>query len=488
MLRFLILCLICLCGCKQAPEKKGLKIAFSSHPQTIDPRKSADFLSSTLVCLAYEGLTRCSIDGGVEPGLAESWTVSPDGLVYTFTLRKSFWTDGKPVTAFDFEKSWKNILDPTFAAPCAYLLFPIKNGESGTNVGIQAIDDQTLVVTLERKTPYFLSLTAFPLFLPAPDEIGKVFNGPFRIEKDQSNEIVLVKNGSYWKANAIQLDAISIQIIRDENTALELFEKGEIDWVGSPFVPLPSDCLPFFKERLRYIPMAASTILTFNSQTFPFNNPKIRKAFALCLDTEEILSKIAPAGQIAPSRILPPSLFKEPMPPLFEEKEKTMTELPDLGKITLWIRPNPVEKRVALAMQNRWRQALGVNVEIEELDPKIHMQRLHAKDYQIAIASWISQFFDPVNILDRYRLKTNQKNYAGWENKEYQKLLEQAANQSDEKKRLEILAEAESLLASEFVVFPLFHWASPTLASDRVKNIATTPCGGVLFEKFTIEQ
>lgn len=279
-------------------------------------------------------------------------------------------------------------------------------------------------------------------------------------------------------------------------SALELFEKGEIDWVGSPFVPLPPDPLPFFKERLRYIPMAASTILTFNCQTHPFNHPKLRKALCLCINKEEILSKIAPEGQILAKRILPPSLFKDSLPPLFGTKNEILAK--NLFKevvaemqmpiVTLWIRPNIVEKRLALALQNRWKEVLGIHIEIEQLDPKAHMARLHAKEYQISITSWISQFFDPVNILDRYRLKTNQKNYAGWENKEYQKLLELAAEEIDEKKRFTILADAENLLASEYIVFPLFHWASPTLIADRVKNIVTTPCGGVLFEKFAIEQ
>lgn len=480
-------------------------------PATLDPRKSSDFLSSTLICLLYEGLTRCAPEGGIEPGLAKEWTISADQRVYTFTLRKSFWTDGRPVTAFDFERSWKKMIDPSFSCPSAYLLFPIKNAEKCAKkqigpdeVGILALDSQTLQVELERPAPFFLELTAFPLFLPAPDcesISGEICNGPFKLEKPlNSGAIHLVKNTQCWNSDRIDIEKIQIQIVSDENTALEMFERGEIDWLGAPLAPLPPDSIPSLQDRLQFIPMAASTLLSFNTQEFPFQNPKIRKALSLCIDRDEIVSDILFTGQIPAERCLPPSLFGKPLPPLFEKTnllkatillQQALQEigatLDDLEETTLYYKATQVDKRLAQVLQRRWKEALGFTVKIEQIDPKSLIDRLHRRDYKIALCAWISQFHDPINILERYRLSSNQKNYAGWENARFTSLVERALADLDPQERIDHLIQAEEILADEVPVFPLYHWASPSLTNPRIKQTPTTTSGGVLFEHFSIE-
>ncbi|HSX37326.1 MAG TPA: peptide ABC transporter substrate-binding protein [Chlamydiales bacterium] len=508
--RVFIFAVFFLYACNPSPAPPAaLRLAFNAPPQTLDPRKSADFLSSTLICLLYDGLTRCAPGGGIEPALAEKWTISPDGKTYTFFLRKAFWSNGKVVTAFDFERSWKKILDPSFLSPSVYLLFSIKNGEkcakneaTSKDVGICALDERTLQVELEHPTPYFLSLTAFPLFLPAPeDEVsGSIFNGPFCIEKFHPNhEIILVKNHTFWNANHTNLEKIQIQVIPEENTALEMFEQGELDWLGSPLAPLPPDSISSLRHKLRFIPMPASTILAFNTQTFPFQNMKLRKALSLSLNRDCLVSEITAAGQILPMRVLPPSLFEKSLPPLFgfsDPKmarslfEEALSELSitpaDFESLTLYFRPTQMEKRMAQALQREWKDTFGFVIQIQQLDQKTHFDRLHRRDYHIALTSWISQFHDPVNILERFRLASNQKNYAGWENSDYQILLEKAAVELDVHLRLDLLAAAEEIFAHEFPIFPLYHWTSPSLANARLQDIATSPCGGILFERFNI--
>lgn len=491
-------------------EPTSLRLAFNAPPTTLDPRKSGDFISSTLICLIYEGLTRSLPGGEVEPALAEKIEVSPDGLTYTFTLRKSHWSDGHPVTAYDFEKSWKQILDPSFASPSAFLLFPIKNAEKAATrelgvetIGIQAKDDRTLRVELERPTPFFLSLTAFPLLLPAPAHLeqisGDVSNGPFLIEKHLSNRtLYLRKNPNFWNRTNISLDSIEIQMISDENTALQMFERGEIDWLGAPLAPLPPDSLHALQDKLQFIPMAASTLIAFNTQEFPFKHPNLRKALSLCLDRERIVSEITLAGQIPASRSLPPSLFDKPLKPLFkrpdlikaralfdETLEKLGCTSSDFESITLYYKPGQVDKRLAQVLQREWKEALGFTMKIEQIDPKTHWERLHLREYKIALGAWIAQFHDPINLLDRYRLASNQKNFAGWENPHYQALLEEAAQELDRDKRLEILARAEEIFGEELPILILYHWSSPSLASPGLKSIGTTPSGGVLFERFS---
>jgi oligopeptide transport system substrate-binding protein len=501
------LLLLFLSACSSEPnERATLRLAFHSGAATLDPRKSGDFISSTLICLIFEGLTRALPGGDVEPALAEKIEISEDGRLYTFFLRKTSWSDGKPVTAKDFETSWKKIVDPSFASPSAYLLFPIKNaercarGEVGIDaVGIHAEGTRVLRVELERPTPYFLSLTAFPLFFPAPahEELvsGRITNGPFQIVKERMNsELRLAKNKDFWNEKAIHVNEIRIQFISDENTALQMFERGEIDWLGAPLSPLPLDALHAL--NLRFIPMNASTLLAFNTERFPFQNLKIRKALALSLEREKIVSEIALMGQTLAERPLPPSLFKRPLPPLFPPPDlelslalfsEGLNELgvspSDLKSLTLYYKGGQLERRLAQALQRSWKESLGFTIRLEQLEPKTHLDRLHRRDYQIALGVWISQFHDPVNILERYRLKANQKNFAGWENSQYQALLEEAALERDPEVRAETLAAAEAILADEIPVLPLYHWASPSLTSARLKEIPTTPSGGILFER-----
>lgn len=513
-MKYIAALFIFLSACCSVPKKEpaALRLAFNGAPTTLDPRKSGDFISSTLICLIYEGLTRCLSGGGVEPALAEKIEVSPDGRVYTFRLRKSYWSDGHPVTAADFEKSWKTIIDPSFSSLSAYLLFPIKNAEKCAkgearleDVAICALDEKTLRVELERPTPFFLSLTAFPLFLPAPSHLdrvsGEVCNGPYRIKKERPNhEILLSKNPVFWNKDLSPIDEIRIQIVSEENTALQMFERGEIDWLGAPLAPIPPDSLQALKSQLQFIPMAASTIVTFNTQAFPFHHPKLRMALSLCLDREWIVKEIGFAGQLPAARPLPPSLYGpgRSLIPLYPPPdpdqaraylsgalEELRATLADLEAITLYYKPTQADKRLAQVLQRVWKEALGFTIQIEQLDPKNHLDRLHRRDYKIALGTWISQFHDPVNILERYRLPTNQKNYAGWENGRFRDCLSRAASELDPEKRFDLLAEAEEIFANELPALTLYHWSSPSIAHPRLKEIATTPCGGVLFERFS---
>ena len=535
-----------------AVKHKELRLAFQTMPATCDPRKSGDFSSSTLICLLYEGLTRCDANGGVEPALAKKIDCSEDGCIYTFHLRKSLWSDGHAVTASDFEESWKKILDPSFPSLCSYLLFPIKHGEKCAQgelplnmLGIRALDERTLEVELERPTPHFLSLTAFPLLLPVPSHVsepsfeGLVCNGPFRIGSFAPNrEIYLEKNPTFWNRQQILLDAIRIHIIGDETTMLQLFERGELDWLGAPLAPIPPDALLSLQNKVRPIPMAASTFIAFNTQTGPFRNEHLRQAFSLSIDRDLLVGELALIGQIPAKRALPPSLSLSDRGVSYtrvgqklgiwgvqkdrdeRDNERSNLDPSDASKIpsfgptlvydpdaallhlkqaleelgissfstTLYYKMGQTEKLLAQALQRKWKETLGVMIQIEQIDPKSHMEKLHLRGFEIAIASWIAQFHDPINLLERYRLSTNPKNFAGWENKEYGKKLEAASLETDERKRLEWLASAEDIFLDKLPIAPLYHWAAPSIAQPRVNNIASTPSGGILFEKFWVNE
>lgn len=469
MIRLIILLLFVSCqqGVKIPPNT--LRISFLQDPATIDPRKSSDYTSSTLICLLFDGLTRCRSGVDVDLAIADKVEISNDEKTYTFYLKKTVWSDGHPLTASDFARSWKTLLTPGFPSSCAYLLYPIKNAENYAlglckEIGVQVLDDYTLQVELEKPTPYFLSLTAFPLYFPTPNH-ANVCNGPFLIEKmEVGSQILLKKNPHYWAP--IQLEKIHISIIRDEMTAIHLFEKGELDLIGGPLTPLTVDMLP---KNVSYqlIPMAASTFCTLNTKTI---DKKQRKALLFAIKNHPaMIQEIKSLGQIPASHILPPTLREN-----FEEIAETPhTFSPPSGSFILYYKNHPLEKKIAQTLQKIWKDA-GIHVRIEQVESKSLMKKLYHKNYQLSLASWIAQYHDPINILERFKDETNAKNYPGWSSPEYTAML---ANNEYEK--------AELLLEEEAILIPLFHWNSPLLLHPRVKGLASTSTGGLILEKIT---
>src|SRR5579872_1224042 len=307
-MKFLLLLIsVFFVGCQKKTEETlahqyCMRICLNMDPPTADPRKSADFCASTLNFLIYDGLTRIKPDGDAELALAETYALSPDGCTYTFYLRDALWSDGVPITAHDFEYSWKKILSPQFGSPCPHLLFPIKNAEKSVkgeapieSVGIKALDNRTLQVELENPTPYFLSLISFCNFYPIPKHIelqnpawqnvidrNFVSSGPFKlITWIRNQEIRVEKNPLYWDSGQIYLPGIHINIIPDEKTALRMYENGEIDFISTVTTPLPIEDLAELlkQDALQITPMGGLLFCTFNMEMFPFNNQKVRKAF-----------------------------------------------------------------------------------------------------------------------------------------------------------------------------------------------------------------
>ncbi|NGX37188.1 MAG: Oligopeptide-binding protein OppA, partial [Chlamydiae bacterium] len=256
-------------GCQKTslppPIAQRLNLNIPSDPATLDPRKGGDLISSLFHFLLFDGLVRQDDDDNISPSLAETIDISEDRTVYTFHLRDAYWSDGTPITAWDFEKSWKDILHPDFPAMNAHLLYPIKNAEGAkmgisslSEVGIKSLDARVLEITLERPTPYFLDLIAFCVFYPVNSEIdhshpewdqnsGKNFicSGPFILKEwKRNNVIVLAKNPHYHRANSVILQEIQLSMVSSEMTSLQMYEKGEIDILGQPMIPILTDAIP----------------------------------------------------------------------------------------------------------------------------------------------------------------------------------------------------------------------------------------------------
>lgn len=501
-------------SCQKTPQKtETMRFCFHSDPTSLDPRKNADVYTSNLLFMVYEGLTRLLPEGKVELALAESVDISEDGKTYLFHLRKANWSDGVPITAHDFEHSWKKILTPSFGSSCPYLLYCIHNAEKAVNgaiapedVGITALDDHTLKVELENPTPYFLSLITFCNFYPIPKhkEVENpawhlnsfVTNGAYIVKKwERNHEISLVKNPNYWDAENVHLDALHISIVSDEKTTLRMFENDDLDILNSQTSNLSIDEVVSLRKmgKVAINRLGGTLFCTFNLERTPLNNPSIRKALSLAIDRKGIIDNISqlseePAARYIPSVVMP---CDEPLFPfcdlarakiLFQKGVEELGSFPS-EEITLNYQANELHRRIAQAIQQQWENAFGLNIRLSESDFKTQMALLQNRNYSIALDSWVVQYTDPVSILERFKFRTTKKNFPGYENQEYIQILNRASAVNDAEERLRLLRSAESIMAQDMPLAPIYHFNQAILSNSRFTNLQFSPLGTLIYKK-----
>lgn len=524
MPKFLFLFLFCLsfiffgCQKKETPIKR-LNINFYMEPKTLDPRKSGDLASSEAIFLLFCGLTEVSSSGTIEMALAKSYELSSDKKRYTFHLRDAKWSDGRKITSYDFEKSWKKALDPKFPSLCAELFYPIKNAEKAAKnevgldeVGINAIDEKTLVVQLTEPTPYFLSLVSFCVFFPLPSHVEEkvlfasdtkiVTSGPFSLKKWVHNdEMVLKKNTLHWNESKIKLDEIHISFVSNENTALQMYENGQLDWIGTMLSPLPADSMASLLKRkdLQISPIGGTSFCAFNTEKFPFNNKNIRKAFGRAINRKAIIQNITQGHELIATRCVPPvltnnkniSFYKDF--DLLEARQLFQKGLEELKvkkediRITLTYGSSILFRKLAEVIQQDWMKTFGIYVKLEQVERKVLIDRLHNHDFQSTITFWIAQYNDPMNILNRFKYKTAPKNYPLYHNDKYIELLDFAQTTANVNLRSQLLEKAEEIILDEMPIAPIYHHNYITLTNPRIKGFSIGPLGDLHFEKIEIK-
>jgi len=531
ILRFFLVFCIFLASCQKresthvsTQNPKYLRISFYGDVRSLDPRIGIDYPSAFGTKMLFEGLMRIGQGGQVETAIAESYEISEDHLTYTFHLRPSVWSNGDVITAYDFEYTWKKVIDPKGGYSLgAQNFYPIKNArrilkgnQSIDSVGIRAIDEKTLEVQLSHPAPYFLEVTATSSYFPVNARIdqenpnwinreGEAFvcNGPFSLEHHHvENEIVVKKNPKYWDAASVQLPGIHIAIIKDASTQLNLFEKNQLEWLGKPLSRVPLDAIENLrsKDKIQFFQTLGLYWFFLNTESFPFNNKKMRQAFAYAINRQLIIDHLLKGEETPALGVLPQKLASQDTPffqdnnqeraiALFQEALDEMgIQKEDLPKITINYNVATVHMRIAQALQEQWNQVFGLDIKMEQQEWKFHYEKLQKGNFQIGGMQWQSWLRDPIYIMQTFREKDNGVNMSRWGNKEYSDLISQAEKQPDPVHRKNFFNKAEALLMEEMPVIPLYFTTIAYAKSDKLKNVYISELYEVDFRWATLDE
>jgi oligopeptide transport system substrate-binding protein len=478
----------------------------TADPETLDHHKTSTTYEAHILRDLYEGLVVYDAKAQVVPGVAESWTVSDDGLTYTFKLRgNAKWSNGDPVTAGDFVFAFQRIMTPDTGAKYANILYPIKNAEAinkgemePVSIGAKALDDKTLEITLQSATPYFLELlthqTGLPMHKASVEKYGSDFvkpgnlvsNGAYVLAEFTPNDkVVVTKNPNFHDAANVQIDKVIFYPTEDRGAALRRFQAGELHSNNDA----PTEQVKFMKENLgdqfRVAPYLGTYYYAVKADKAPFSNVKVRQALSMAIDREFLAEEIWGDTMVAGYSFVPPGIGNYGEPAFADYKDMAMLDREDKGKAMLAeagfgpdnplkveIRYNTSEnhKNTAVAIADMWKP-LGVEVALLNTDTKTHYAHLRDKgDFDVARAGWIGDYSVPQNFLFMVESDNAGFNYANYNNPEYDALMDKAAMTVNLDERAAILKQAEDIFMRDLPFIPLLYYGSLSLVSDKLKG------------------
>ncbi len=510
---WIFLCTLCSCtqpsNVETALDEQILHFGLGSEPQYFDPHLATSVAAHNIISALLEGLV--SEDPKTLkpiPGIAQSWEISDDGKIYTFTLREnSRWSNGDPVTAHDFVYSFHRILNPNLGAQYASMLYPLKNAKplhlglkssEDYELGAKALSDHLLELTLEYPIPYFLELlnhySWFPVHQPtiekfdAYEKIGTAWtkpmnfvgNGPFCLRNHHINSVIEVaKNESYWDAKNVRLQGIRFYPIEEVYTEERAYRTGFLHLTQS----VSTDRIDFLREKypgeLHSEPYLGTYFYRFNNKIPPFNDQRVRRAFSLAIDRKRLVEKVLQGGQSPATTFTPPgtggfypnaSLHFDPneAKSLLNSylQEKGMDKLPP---IELTYNTSEGHKKVAEALYGMWKEILGVEIHLLNMEWKVFLSTVAKGEFTLARAGWIGDYIDPHTFLQMWRTGDG-LNMTGWSNDLYDNALQKAETSISQEERWANFQICEDLLAKESPILPLYFYVHLTLRHPSVKG------------------
>lgn len=508
----IVLGIVACSNSSETPVAKGnkeqiLHIGNGDEPQDIDPHVTTGMPESRIQRAVFEGLT--TLDGKsleVIPAAASSWTISPDQTLYTFTIRDNAkWSNGDPLTAHDFVWSWQRALMPKLGNQYAYQLYIFKNAKAFSEgeindfsqVGVKALSDKQLQVTLNKPVPYFLQLldhhSMYPVHRATIEKHGEVDqrgnpwarpenfvgNGPFVMDKWVQKQIISVKkNNFYWDKDNILLNEVHYHPVQQATAEERMFRAGQLHIINK----LQSSKIPAYRSEkhpaYREFPYFATYFYRFNTTIKPLDDVKVRKALAYSLNKELITQKVTLANQPIAQSLTPPgtlgytSKAKMPYDPALAKKLLSEAGYPNgKGFPQLTILYNTLEdhKKIALAVQAMWKETLNIDITLENQDWKVFLSNQRNMNYQIARASWVGDYYDPNTFLDMF-VTNGGNNETGWSNKQYDHHIRAAALSASKEERYAHFQAAEKLLVDEIPILPIYTYTRNFLVSPSVKG------------------
>ncbi len=502
---------LCLAGCAHREPPADLVIINGNEPESLDPAIITGQPEMRIAQALFEGLTRVDPrTGGAIPGLAEHWEISTDGTVYTFHLRTNLtWSTGEPIAADDVVYSWLRAMDPLTASDYAGEFYFVKNGEAfntgkikdTTQVGVHALDQLTVRVELNQPTAFFLDLCAMPVMSVVPrrciEKSGDAWikacpmpvSGPYELSYWRLNDKVrLHKNSRYWDVANTQVETIDLLPVGSPNVALNLYSRGQADIVWDKEL-VPTELMDVLLPRPDFhtFNFLATYFFRFNLTRKPFDDPRVRRALALAVDKNRIVSRITRSGEKPAAGLVPPGTAN--YPPLPEQMnfnpEQARKLLAEAGypggkgfphfQYTFDAAAGGAAKlhaKVAVELQQMWHDELSIEMELRQLEWKVYLNAQSQLDYDVSRSSWIGDYNDANTFLDMF-MSDNGNNRTGWKSPRYDALLREANSQTDVSARSKLLQEAETLLVVETVpVVPLFYYVGVSYYdTNRIQGI-----------------
>jgi oligopeptide transport system substrate-binding protein len=490
-LRLCLLLLLLLAGCGRTLDRADVVIINGGEPESLDPALVTVQADLRLARGLFEGLMRLNpTNAEPEAGLAERWEVSPDGLTYTFHLRPHLtWSTGEPITADDVVYSWRRILDPATGADYAGQLYFLKNAEAFNarrvtdpdQVGVRAVDPRTVRVDLHSPTPFFLDVCTFPTLAIVPRQAIErhhdrwilrppvPVSGPYQLEAWRlQDRIRMRKNPRYWDAARTRSEVVDFLALESPTTALNLYETKRADILWDKAL-IPGEIMDVLHDRpdCHRFDYLGTFFLRYNVTRPPFNDVRVRKAFALALDKQRLVTRITRGGEKPASHFTPKGIARyeppEGLPYDPAEARRLLAAAYPPGRTFppiqyLLINPR-TEQQIAVEIQAMWQKELGVRVELRQNEMKVYQAAQTALDYDVSRSSWIGDYNDPNTFLELF-MGNNGNNRTGWKNPRYDDLMHRANGTLDAGQRARLLAEAETLLVrEELPVVPIYFYA-----------------------------
>jgi len=483
-------------------RNQHLRLAITCSDPCLDPRITRCDESSAVVKLLFEGLTRMGEGGRQELAIANGIDVTTDGLVYTFTLREACWSNGKQVTAYDFECSWKKALDRSVDSVHHYLFYCIKNARKVYQqelppdaLGVKSLSNSMLRVTLEHPMPTFIEFTTHWSYLPAYHGLDEndpawayhsdgqlICNGPYAVFFwSHRRELILRKNPTYWDTNAITTKEVHFTFVSSLEEEVSLFRKGLVDIAGSlsALIPPPRVSLQKGQEQIHY-DASGVYCLFFNTKRAPFNHLKMRRALEAAIDRKEVLADLSWEEGEPTYSFLPPSLSQvSPLPSRRDEAPQLLEEAcKELGLSFASLPPIEISyakasgrKAIASSLKRQWEEVLGLKVTLKEDLWEPFFRKVQEGDFAVANMIWTPWFSDSFMVLQGLTNQPATSNPCHWQSERFLQVMNLASYELCLERRNELLKQAEEILIEEVPLISLFGVNGTYLKNSALKGV-----------------